>query len=432
MNYQFLCDYPENLENKINILLASKQFYWSEIYIFSAFFDDAGVTKVKQILSDDSLTEDAKVVIAIGSKNFFNEIKNIKEILDFIKLEKSKKLKNKSVHFICPKNNFHIKAYCFLGRSRNVKIKADIQIGVSIIGSSNLTRPGLKCEGELCISIHKFNLTKTLIARLSKIYIDSNEYDLWGKIINEYKNNQYNSWVKIIKEFDEKINKYNGESSENQNEDPQPLVKAESKYVQDQAPITSTPGKGKFIKLGVMTDSVLRAQATNLANDSENIDCFHSSPSTIEQAKDDFPEGSLCLLLTENKILEIVEIRDYEDNKQQTQGCFIIFKFKVKAFSYDDIREILDNEEEYKKIKRAEEEYEEYIKTTNQYPELEYATLNMFEEKVQEYQNMLADPNYKKGLEKGEEKMQSKIDGLLKEIEKIDAPSLKERLKKLL
>lgn len=50
MNYQFLCDDEEKLENKINILLDSKQFYWSEIYIFSAFFDDDGVEKVKQIL----------------------------------------------------------------------------------------------------------------------------------------------------------------------------------------------------------------------------------------------------------------------------------------------------------------------------------------------------------------------------------------------
>ncbi|MEG4033744.1 hypothetical protein QUA03_07950 [Microcoleus sp. S36b_A4] len=91
MNYQFLYDDKESLKNKINTLLDSEQFYWSEIYIFSAFFDDAGVTQVKQILSADSLTEDAKVVIAIGSKNFFNEIKNIKKILDFIESEKSKK-----------------------------------------------------------------------------------------------------------------------------------------------------------------------------------------------------------------------------------------------------------------------------------------------------------------------------------------------------
>lgn len=64
--------------------------------------------------------------------------------------------------------------------------------------------------------------------------------------------------------------------------------------------------------------------------------------------------------------------------------------------------------------------------------ELEHATLNMFENEVKEYQKMLADPNYKKGLEKGEEKMQSKINTLLEEIEKIDDPILKKRLKKLL
>ena len=116
------------------------------IYIFSAFFDEDGVKKVKQILSQDCLTENAKIVIAIGSKKFFNSSENIKEILDFLESEKSQKLKNKSVHFICPKNNFHIKAYCFLGRNRK-KIKADIQIGVSIIGSSNLTKAGLECQG---------------------------------------------------------------------------------------------------------------------------------------------------------------------------------------------------------------------------------------------------------------------------------------------
>ncbi|MEG4349903.1 phospholipase D-like domain-containing protein [Microcoleus sp. LAD1_D3] len=402
MNYQFLCDNEENLENKINILLEdSKQFYWSEIYIFSAFIDDDGVEKVKQILLHNSLTENAKVVIAIGGKDFFNEIKNIKKLLNFIESEKSKQLKNKSVQFICPKNNFHIKAYCFLGRNRN-KIKADIQIGVSIIGSSNLTKAGLECQGELCISIVNFNLTKTLIARLSKIYIDSNEYDLWEEIINKYKNDQYNSWGKRIKEFEEKINNYNEESPENQNE-------AESNEGQDQAP----PPKGKFIELGVLTDSVLIDKGTNLLNDSEKISCFHSSHITIEQAKKNFPKGSLCLLLTEKKIFEIVKIMDYEDDKQPTQGYFIRFKFNVAAFYYDDIREILDdNKEEYEKIKRAEEEYEGYM-ARDKYPELEYATLNIFEKKVKEYQDMIKDRNYQKGLKKGKNKMQLEIDRIL-------------------
>lgn len=427
MNYQFLCDNEENLKNKINILLDSKQFYWSEIYIFSAFFDDDGVEKVKQILLHNSLTEDAKVVIAIGGKDFFNEIKNIKKLLKFIESEKSKQLKNKSVQFICPKNNFHIKAYCFLDRNRN-KIKADIQIGVSIIGSSNLTKPGLEGKGELCISIHNFNLTKTLIARLSEIYIDSNEYDLWEKIINEYKNNQYNSWGQRIKEFEEKINKYNGESSENQNEAPQPLVKAESKYVQDQAPITSTPQAGKFIELGVLTDSALIAKATNLVNGREKINCFHlPAPTTLEEAKEDFREGSLCLLFsTENKIFQIVKIMSHSSDKEETEGCFVRFKVNV-TYESDDICEILEKEE-YKEIKIAEEKYEKY-RERNEYPKLEYATLNKFENEVKK---MLNDPNYKKGLEKGKKKMQKmqleEIDELLK-INDIDL--IKKKLEKL-
>lgn len=426
MNYQFLWNYEESLEKKINILLESKQFYWSEIYIFSAFFDEEGVKKVKQILSDDSLTEDAKVVIAIGSKNFFNGSENIKEILNFIESQKSKQLKTKTVQFICPKNNFHIKAYCFLGRNRN-KIKADIQIGVSIIGSSNLTKPGLQCHGELCISIVNFNLTKTLIARLSKIYIYSNEYDLWEKIINEYKNNQYNSWGGKIKEFEEKIKNYNEESSENQNEDPQPLLKAESKYVQYQAPITSTPQAGKFIELGVLTDSALIAKATNLVNGREKINCFHSSPTTLEEAKEDFREGSLCLLFsTENKIFQIVEIMSHSSDKEETEGCFVRFKVNV-TYESDDICEILEKEE-YKEIKIAEEKYEEY-RERNEYPKLEYATLNKFENEVMK---MLNDPNYKKGLEKGKKKMQKmqleEIDELLK-INDIDL--IKKKLEEL-
>lgn len=111
---------------------------------------------------------------------------------------------------------------------------------------------------------------------------------------------------------------------------------------------------------------------------------------------------------------------DYEANKQQTQGYFIRFKFNVAAFSYDDIREILDdNKEEYEKIKRAEEEYEGYM-ARDKYPELEYATLNIFEKKVKEYQDMIKDRNYQKGLEKGKKKMQSEID----RISKIDDISL--------
>ncbi|MEG4145159.1 phospholipase D family protein [Microcoleus sp. Pol12B5] len=421
MNYQFLYDDKESLKNKINTLLDSEQFYWSEIYIFSAFFDDAGVTQVKQILSADSLTEDAKVVIAIGSKNFFNEIKNIKKILDFIESEKSKKPNNKSVHFICPKKNFHIKAYCFLGRSRNVKIKADIQIGVSIIGSSNLTRPGLECEGELCISIHNFNLTKTLIARLSEIYIDSKEYDLWEKIIDEYQNNQYNSWEQKIKEFAEKINKYNGESSENQNEVLSPSEEKSTPGNQDQPPITDTPGK--FLKLGVLNDSVLLAKATNLAND-KNIGCFHSIQ-TIDEEKNDVPQGSLCLLLIENKIFQIAKILSHCSYQEKTEGCFVTYKENLTYELSEDIREIL-----------AKEEYK-IISDPKNMDELPYEILKDFEEEVneyQEYQKMLADPKYQKWIEKGKKKRQSKIYSLLEEIEEIeeiDLNTLKKKLKEI-
>ncbi|WP_333210170.1 MULTISPECIES: hypothetical protein [unclassified Microcoleus] len=371
------------------------------------------MTQVKQILSSDSLTEDAKVVIAIGSKNFFNEIKNIKKILDFIESEKSKKPNNKSVHFICPKKNFHIKAYCFLGRSRNVKIKADIQIGVSIIGSSNLTRPGLECEGELCISIHNFNLTKTLIARLSEIYIDSKEYDLWEKIIDEYQNNQYNSWEQKIKEFAEKINKYNGESSENQNEVLSPSEEKSTPGNQDQPPITDTPGK--FLKLGVLTDSFLLAKATNLAND-KNIGCFHSIQ-TIDEEKNDVPQGSLCLLLIENKIFQIAKILSHCSYQEKTEGCFVTYKENLTYELSEDIREIL-----------AKEEYK-IISDPKNMDELPYKTLNDFEEEVKKYLNMLDDENYKEGLKKGKKNMQLEIEELLK-INDLD--SIKERLKKLL
>jgi wobble nucleotide-excising tRNase len=48
--------------------------------------------------------------------------------------------------------------------------------------------------------------------------------------------------------------------------------------------------------------------------------------------------------------------------------------------------------------------------------ELPYDTLKDFENKVKEYQKMLDDPNYKKGLEKGKKKMQSEIDRLSEEI----------------
>jgi hypothetical protein len=95
-----------------------------------------------------------------------------------------------------------------------------------------------------------------------------------------------------------------------------------------------------------LTDSALIDKATNLVNGSENIDCFHSSHTTIEQAKVDFPEGSLCLLFsTENKIFQIVEIMSYSSDQEKTEGCFVTYTEKVTYELSDDICEILENEE---------------------------------------------------------------------------------------
>jgi predicted type IV restriction endonuclease len=63
--------------------------------------------------------------------------------------------------------------------------------------------------------------------------------------------------------------------------------------------------------------------------------------------------------------------------------------------------------------------------------ELPYDTLKDFEEEVKEYLGMLKDHNYKKGLKKGEkkmQKMQSEIDRIL---ELDDLISMKEQLKKI-
>lgn len=377
--FLILEDRQKSLETTIDFLLNCKEYSWDKIYLFSAFVNDYGVKQIEKILVHPYLNENTEVLIAIGQKNNFNDPSDIQNLLKFID-EESTKIKTKSVRFICPTNNFHIKTYCFLGR----RVKDDKkEIGFSIIGSSNLTQRGLECEGELCISIQRLNLTKKLIYRLSTKYSNSPQWS--PEIIRKYQI-----------EYDKK---YPGKD---QNE-VLPILNRQD---------------GKFIELGVLTDSVLRAQATNLVNDSENIDWFHSSHITIEQAKKNFPKGSLCLLLTEKKIFEIVEIMDYEDDKQPTQGYFIRFKFNVAAFYYDDIREILANEK-YKIISDAQD-----------MDELPYKILKDFEEKVKEYQKMLNDPNYKKGLEKGEKKMQSEIDRLL-ELE-IDDPISKERLKKLL
>jgi hypothetical protein len=408
MNFWFLYDNPQklekdNLDNEIKFLLDSKKFSWDKIYLFSAFVTNHGVAQVEKILEHRSLNENTEVVIAIGTKNYFNKPSDIQEILS---LSKSQKIQTEFVSFICPKtindeshinDNFHIKAYCFLGSTKGKGSK----IGFSIIGSSNLTKAGLEGKGELCISIQNLNLTKEFICRLSNKYSESPRWD-----------------QEIIKEYERQYNKEH--SRKDQNEVLPPSKENSTPVNQDQAPITSTPPNGKFIKLGVLTDSVLRAKATNLTNNSKNIHCFHSSPTTIEQAKVEFPEGSLCLLFsTENKRFGIVEIGDHSSDQENTEGCFVTYTKNVTHELSDDIREILEKKEEYEKIKIAEEKYEEY-RERNQYPELEYATLNMFENEVKEYQKMLADPNYKKGLEKGKKKMQSEID----RISKIDDISL--------
>jgi hypothetical protein len=363
-------DRQKSLETTIKFLLDEKRYSWEKIYLFSAFVSHPGVEQVKKILRHPSLNENTEVVIAIGKKDHFNNPSDIQDLLNFIDPE-STNIKTKPVSFICPINNFHIKAYCFLGR----RVKDDKEIGFSIIGSSNLTWHGLECEGELCISIHNLNLTKNFIYRLSNKYSKSPR---WKQEIENDLSVQQNS----------------------------------TPVNQAQAPITSTPRNGKFIKLGVITDIALIDKATNLANDKENIDCFHSSPTTLEQAKEDFPERSLCLLLTKNKIFKIVEIMSYEDDKQQTEGCFVRYRENVIYELSDDIREII-----------ADEKYK-IISDEKDMDELEYKTLKDFEEEVNEYQKMLEDNNYKKGLKKGLEKGKNQMQSEIERKSKIDDISL--------
>ncbi len=413
MNYQFLCGYKENVEKKINLLLGFQQVYWDKIYIFSAFVSEYGVKKVKEIISHESLSENTEVVIAIGKKTYaINKPIDIQEILDFVKDQNQNKFKTQPISFICPKNDeFHIKAYCFLGRNKK---GSQTQIGYSIVGSSNLTKFGFKGKGELCISIDNLELTQKLIDCLSDKYIINNRSYHWDQEIERYKIQH--------KECQEKKYK-DKQSRQDQDEDPEISVKENSTLV-----------NGKFLKLGVTDDIALIDKGTNLVKGKEDIDWFHSyAHTTIEQAKEDFPERSLCLLLTENKIFQIGKIRPYSSDQEKTEGCFVTYTKKVTCeLSYDIYRELLEKKEEYEKIKIAEEEYEEYIKRYHQYPELEYATLNMFENEVKKYLNMLDDENYKEGLKKGEEnmqKMQSKIDRIL-ELE-ID-PLMKEQINKIL
>jgi hypothetical protein len=375
IRFEILEDRQKSLETTIYFLLNFEKYYWDEIYLFSAFVSHYGVEQVKKILLHPSLNENTKVMIAIGKKDNFNNPSDIQDLLNFIDQE-SKNIKTNSVSFICPIHNFHIKAYCFLGR----RVIDNKEIGFSIIGSSNLTQLGLECEGELCISIHHLNLTKQIIYRLSDKYAKSPP---WKQEIENYLSVQENS----------------------------------TPVNQDQAPITSTPQNGKFLKLGVLTDSVLLDKATNLVNGRENIHCFHSNY-TIDEEKNVVPQGSLCLLLTADKIFQIGEIMSHSSDQEKTEGCLVEFREKVIYEFSDDIREILANEK-YKIISDAEN-----------MDELPYKTLKDFEEEVKEYQKMLDDPNYKEGLKKGEKKMQSKIDRLL-ELE-IDDPISKEKLKKIL
>jgi hypothetical protein len=202
----------------------------------------------------------------------------------------------------------------------------------------------------------------------------------------------------------------------------QEIMEYEIKYNEehsrkDQASITSTPQNGKFLKRGVTDDIALIDKGTNLVNGREKIDWFHWSHTTIEQAKGDLPERSLCLLFcTKNKIFQIGEIMSHRAAKENTEGCFVTYRVNVTYKLSEDIGEILANEK-YKII--SDPEHME---------ELPYDTLKDFEEEVKEYQEMLKDPNYKKGLEKGKNNMQLEIKKLL-EINDLD--SIKKKLKEI-
>ena len=402
IKFVILEDRQKSLETTIDFLLNCKEYSWEKIYLFSAFVSDYGVKKVKKILLHPHLTENTEVVIAIGKKDHFNNPSDIQDLLNFIDPE-STNIKTKPVRFICPTNNFHIKTYCFLGR----RVKDDKEIGFSIIGSSNLTQRGLECEGELCISIHHLNLTKDFIYRL----------------LNKY-NSESNLWTPLkIKEYERQYNEEH--SRKDQNEVLRRSQENSTPVNQDQQPIPNRPN-GKFLKLSVTDDIALIAKGTNLVKGTEDINWFYFAHKTIEQAKVDFREGSLCLLLTENKIFQIVEIMPYLSDQEKTEGCFVRYRENVNYELSGDICKILEKEE-YKKIKKAEEEYEKDIES-NQYPELEYATLNMFENEVKKYLNRLEYENYKEWLKKGKNNMKLEIDELLK-INELE--SIKKKLKEL-
>ena len=89
----------------------------------------------------------------------------------------------------------------------------------------------------------------------------------------------------------------------------------------------------------------------------------------------------------------------YEDDKQQTEGCFVRYRENVIYELSDDIREIL-----------ADEKYK-IISDPKNMDVLPYKTLKDFEEKVNEYQKMLKDKNSKKWLELEIDRI-SKIDDI--------------------
>ncbi|MEY3870439.1 MAG: hypothetical protein RLZZ338_4333, partial [Cyanobacteriota bacterium] len=256
-------------------------------------------------------------------------------------------------------------------------------IGFSIIGSSNLTQTGLEGKGELCISIQNLNLTNKLIEHLK------------------------NKYSKLPRWSPEIIRKYQ--------------IEYDKKHPgKDQLSITSPPQDGKFIELGVLTDSDLIAKATTLTNHSDKIYCFHSSPTTIEQAKEDFPEGSLCLFSTENEIFQIGEIVSHSSDQENPEGCFVTYQENVTYERSEDICEILEKEE-YKIIYNPEN-----------MEKLPYDTLKDFENAVKKYQEMLKDPHYQTGLKKGEKKMQKmQLEEIDKLLEINDLNSIKEKLKEL-
>jgi hypothetical protein len=410
MNYQFLCDYQENLENKIQFFLDdSQQFSWDKIYIFSAFVSEYGVDKVKEIISHESLNENTEVVIAIGKKTYdINKPIDIQKILDFVKDQNQNKFKTKPIRFICPKNDgFHIKAYCFLGHNKK---GSQTQIGYSIIGSSNLTKFGFKGKGELCISIDNLELTQKLIDCLSDKYIINNRSYNWDQEIEKYK----------IKYEERQEKKYKDKQSRQDQDEVEPLA--------------DRPKDGRSIEwISEFGSHIIDAEGKNLIVQSREseLNFLYYSSKNIYEMEELYPVDSLCHLAYSNDVKEswnkgikreIIKIKDHKYYSEgEHNGCFLLFKIKLSYNVCDDILDIA-----------KPKKYEEIFNVSDE-SILPYDTLKMFEEEVKKYQEMLQDDKYKKGLEKAK-KMQSKIDILLDEIEEkeeIDLITLKKKLKEI-